>query len=116
MATRNRLLGQAAFLNSLYACLQIVPIGSECSPLKISDGSEFQVTEKIFSAKQNQSIKESLTQTLMMWNIHRENRAIVLKPEQEMVIYSLLHRRDVMAILSTAWFWQKHDLYHRCYG
>ena len=32
-ATRNHLLGRAAFLNSLYACVQIVPIGSECSPL-----------------------------------------------------------------------------------
>ena len=59
------------------------------------------MTEKIFSAKQNESIKESLTQTLTILNIRRENRAIVLKPEQEMVIYSLLHRRDVMAILST---------------
>ena len=47
---------------------------------------EFQVAEKIFSAKQNQSIKESSTQTLTMLNIRRENRAIVLKPEQEMVI------------------------------
>ena len=44
---------------------------------------EFQVTEKIFSAKQNQSIKEPLTQTLTILNIRRENRAIVLKPEQE---------------------------------
>ena len=44
---------------------------------------EFQVTQKIFSAKQNQSIKESLTQTLTILNIRRENRAIVLKPEQE---------------------------------
>ena len=32
-ATRNCLLGQAVFLNSPYACVQIVPIGSECSPL-----------------------------------------------------------------------------------
>ena len=32
-ATRNRLLGWVAFLNSTYACVQIVPIGSECSPL-----------------------------------------------------------------------------------
>ena len=32
-ATRNRLLGQVAFFNSPYACVQFVPIGSECSPL-----------------------------------------------------------------------------------
>ena len=30
-----------------------------------------------------------------------ENRVIVLKPEQEMAIYNLLHERDVKAILST---------------
>ena len=34
-------------------------------------------------------------------NIRLENRAVVLKPEQEMAIYRLLHRRDIMAILST---------------
>ena len=51
------------------------------------------MTQKIFSAKQNQSIKESLTQTLTILNIRRENG--------EMVICSLLHRRDVMVILST---------------
>ena len=59
------------------------------------------MTEKIFSTKQNQNIKEPLTRTLTILNIRRENRAIVLKPEQEMVSYSLLHRRDAMAILST---------------
>ena len=59
------------------------------------------MTEQIFSAKQNQNIKEALTGALSIFNIRQENRAIVLKPEQEMAIYSLLHRRDVMAILST---------------
>ena len=65
---------------------------------------------KIFSAKQNQNIKELLTQTLTILNIQWENRAIVLKPEQEMVIYSLLHRRDVIKkwqfcqlVLARAW-------------
>ena len=29
-ATRNRLLGQVAFFNSPHACVEIVPIGSEC--------------------------------------------------------------------------------------
>ena len=59
------------------------------------------MTEQIFSTKQNQNIKEALTGALSIFNIRQENRAIVLKPEQEMAIYSLLHRRDVMAILST---------------
>ena len=49
-ATRNRLLGRAAFLNSPYASVQIVPIRSECSPLNQIFGNlrwvEFQVTEK----------------------------------------------------------------------
>ena len=35
------------------------------------------------------------------FSIIREKRAIVLKPEQEMATYSLLHGRDFMAILST---------------
>ena len=34
-------------------------------------------------------------------NIRRENRAIVLRPKQKIAIYSLLQRRDVVAILST---------------
>ena len=38
----------------------------------------------IFSAKQNQHIKEVLTGALSILNIRWENRAIVLKPEQEM--------------------------------
>jgi len=62
---------------------------------------EFQVTEQIISAKQNQNTKEALTRALSILIIRREIRAIVLKPEQEMAIYSLLQRRDVMAILST---------------
>ena len=62
---------------------------------------KFQVTEQIFFAKQNQNIKEALTGALSILNIRQENRAIVLKPDQGMAIYSLLHRRDVMAILST---------------
>ena len=48
---------------------------------------EFQVTEQIISAKQNQNTKETLTRALSILIIRRENRAIVLKPEQEMVIY-----------------------------
>ena len=48
---------------------------------------EFQVTEQIISAKQNQNTKEALTRALSILIIRRENRAIVLKPEQEMVIY-----------------------------
>ena len=38
---------------------------------------------------------------MTLFSIIRENREIVLKPEQEMATYSLLHGRDVMAILST---------------
>ena len=55
----------------------------------------------IISAKQNQNIKEALTGALSTLNIQRENRATVMKPELEMAIYSLLQRRDVMAILPT---------------
>ena len=63
---------------------------------------EFRGTEQITSAKQNQNIKEALTGASSILNISRENRAIVLKPKQEMAIYSLLQkRRDVMEILST---------------
>ena len=62
---------------------------------------EFRGTEQITSAKQNQNIKEALTGASSILNIWRENRAIVLKPKQEMAIYSLLQRRDVMEILST---------------
>ena len=43
---------------------------------------------KIISTKQNQNIKEALTGTSLILNIRRENRVIVLKPKQEMVIYS----------------------------
>ena len=50
----------------------------------------------IISAKQNQNIKEALTGGSSILNIWRENRAIVLTPKQEMAIYSLLQRRDVM--------------------
>ena len=60
---------------------------------------EFQVTEQIISAKQNQNIKEALTGALPILNIRRENRANVLKPALE--ICHLLQRRDVMAILPT---------------
>ena len=59
------------------------------------------MTEQIISAKENQNIKEALTGALSVLNIRRENRAIVLKAKQEMAIYSLLQRRDVMEILST---------------
>ena len=47
-------------------------------------------------------IKEALTEASSILNISRENRAIVLNPKKEMVIYSLLQRRDVMKILSTS--------------
>ena len=57
---------------------------------------EFRGTEQIISAKQNKNIKEALTGASSILNIWRENRAIVLKPKQEMAIYSLLQRRDVM--------------------
>ena len=63
---------------------------------------EFRGTEQIISAKQNQNIKEALTGASSILNTWRQNRAIVLKPKQEMAIYSLLQRRDVMEILSTS--------------
>ena len=63
---------------------------------------EFWGTEQIISAKQNRNIKEALTEASSILNISRENRAIVLNPKKEMVIYSLLQTRDVMEILSTS--------------
>ena len=64
---------------------------------------EFQVTEQIISAKQNQNTKEALTRALSILIIRRENTAIVLKPEQEMATYTVFLKGigDVMAILST---------------
>ena len=62
---------------------------------------EFRGTEQIISAKENQNIKEALTGASSILNIWRENRAIVLKPKQEMAFYSLVQRRDVIEILST---------------
>ena len=47
------------------------------------------------------SKKITKTGALLILNIQRENRATTLKPELEMTIYSLLQRRDVMAILPT---------------
>ena len=96
--------GRAAFLSCPYACIRIVPIGSECSSVNQIFGNlpwESSVTEQIFVAKQIQNIKKALTGALSILSIRRKNRAIGLKPEQEMAIYSLLHRRDVIAILST---------------
>ena len=58
-------------------------------------------TKQTISAKQNQNIKEALTGASSILNISRENREVVLKPKQEKAIYSFLHRRDVMEILST---------------
>ena len=60
---------------------------------------EFRGTKQIISAKQNQNIK-ALTGASSILNIWRENRAVVLTPKQEMAIYSLLQRIDVMEILS----------------
>ena len=54
---------------------------------------EFQVTEQKKKSKYQRSIDWSIVDL-------GENRAAVEKPEQEMA-NSLLHRRDVMAILST---------------
>ena len=69
-ATRNCLLGRVAFLNSPYACVQI--IHPSIKYLVISDG-RVPSDWKIFPAKQNQNIKELLTQTLTILNIWREN-------------------------------------------
>ena len=68
---------------------------------------EFRGTGQIISAKQNQNIKEALTGTSFILNIRRENRVIVLRPKQEMAIYSPHQREDVMVILSTG---KEHDL------
>ena len=46
-----------------------------------------------------------LSKVLSHLNILREDRKIVLKPEQETAVSESLHGRDVMAV------WQKHDFY-----
>ena len=56
---------------------------------------EFQGTEQIISAKQNQNTKEALTRALSISIIPRENRAIVLKPGQEMAIYTVFLKGEM---------------------
>ena len=103
---KNRLHGRGAFLSqSVRQRTDHSDWFRICSPVNeifwYSPMGEFWGTEQIISAKQNQNIKEALTGASSILNIWRENRAIVLKPKQEMAIYSLLQRRDVMEILST---------------
>ena len=45
--------------------------------------------------------EKALSKALSRLNIIRENREIVLKPEQETAVSESLHGRDVMAVLST---------------
>ena len=56
---------------------------------------EFQVTEQIISAKQNQNTKEALTRALSILIIRRENRAIILKPEQDTAIYTVFLKGEM---------------------
>ena len=56
---------------------------------------EFQVTEQIISAKQNQNTNEALTRALSILIIRRENRAIVSKPEQDMAIYTVFLKGEM---------------------
>ena len=53
------------------------------------------MTEQIISAKQNQNTKEALTRALSILIIRRENGAIVLKPEQEMAIYTVFLKGEM---------------------
>ena len=76
---------------------------------------EFQVTEQIISAKQNQNTKEALTRALSILIIRRENRAIVLKPEQEMAIFQSSSKERYHGNFVNR-FWQEHDLYFLRYG
>ena len=46
-------------------------------------------------------IESSLSKALSRLNILREDREIVLKPEQETAVSELVHGRDVMAVLPT---------------
>ena len=46
--------------------------------------------------------EKALSKALSRLNILREERKIVLKPEQETAVSELLHGRDVMAILPTS--------------
>ena len=73
---------------------------------------EFQVTEQVFSTRQNQNIKEALTGALSILNIEQENRAIVWKPEQEAWAVFFIGEYDNFVNR----FWQEHDLYCVCYG
>ena len=45
-----------------------------------------ELTEQIFSQNKIKNIKEALTRALSILNIRWKNRAVVLKPEQEMAI------------------------------
>ena len=102
-ATKNRLQGRGPFLSRSVGLhtdrSNWIRMFARQSNNWLSPMGEFQVTEQIISAKQNQNIKEALTGALSILNIRRENRADVLKPELE--ICHLLQRRDVMAILPT---------------
>ena len=52
--------------------------------------------------------EKALSKALLRLNILREERKIVLKPEQETAVSESLHGKDVMAV------WQKHDFYRVC--
>ena len=76
---------------------------------------EFQVTEQIISAKQNQNTKEALTRALSILIIPRENRAIVLTPEQEWPFIQSSSKERCHGNFVNR-FWQEHDIYFLRYG
>ena len=46
-------------------------------------------------------VEKALSKALSRLNILREDREMVLKPEQETAVSELLHGRDVLAVLPT---------------
>ena len=89
-AMRNRLPGRVAFLSTPNACVWNVPFGSERSPDNQIFGNLLWESSNWLNnnllRKTKSHIKEVLTGALSILNIRWNNRAIVLKPEQEMAI------------------------------
>ena len=89
-AMRNCLPRRVAFLTTPNAPYGLFHLDQNVHPpikyLVISYGRVPTDWTIIFPAKQNQHIKEVLTGALSILNIRWQNRAIVLKPEQEMAI------------------------------
>ena len=67
----------------------------------ISQGTAQTNNTDIWRVLTRNGIESSLSKALSRLNILREDREIVLKPEQETAVSELVHGRDVMAVLPT---------------